>query len=169
MLVPSPTRRSRSAGEEADPSVLSRLDRDLLAQSGVEWLILFEGINDIGGTGTNENSQQKITEELIAGYQQIIDRAHAHDIPVYGATLLPFGGNSYDDPGGFHEGARQTVNSWIRTSRRFDAVIDFDAAVRDPANPRQLLPAFDTGDHLHLNPTGYRALAEAIPTRLFRS
>lgn len=149
------------------PSVLSRLDRDLLAQSGVEWLILFEGVNDIGSAGPNENSQKKIAEDLIAGYQQVVDRAHAHDILVYGATLLPFGGNSYDDSGGFRETARQTVNRWIRTSRRFDAVIDFDAAVRDPATPRRLLPGVDVGDHLHLNPTGYRALAEAVPTRLF--
>ena len=151
------------------PSVLSRLDRDLLAQSRVRWLILFEGVNDIGTAGPNEAAQKKVADELIAGYEQIVNRTQAHDIPVYGATLLPFGGNSYDDPGGFRETARQTVNRWIRTSRRFDAVIDFDAAVRDPANPRQLLPAFDVGDHLHLNPAGYRALAEAVPTRLFRS
>ena len=150
------------------PSVLSRLDRDLLAQSQVEYVILFEGVNDIGTAGADQASQQQVTENLIAGYQQIIDRAHAHDILVYGATLLPFGGSFYDDAGGFREVARQAVNRWIRTSRRFDAVIDFDAAVRDPAATRQLLPAYDVGDHLHLNPAGYRALAEAVPTRLFR-
>jgi lysophospholipase L1-like esterase len=150
------------------PSVLSRIDRDLLAQSGVAWLLLFEGVNDIGTAAPDESSQKKTADDLIAGYQQVIERAHTHDIPVYGATLLPFGGAGYDDPGGFRETARQAVNRWIRTSRRFDAVIDFDAAVRDPAIPRQLLPAFDVGDHLHLNPAGYRALAEAVPTRLFR-
>jgi lysophospholipase L1-like esterase len=150
------------------PSVLARLDRDLLAQSGVAWLLLFEGINDIGTAAPDEGSQKKVAEDLIAGYEQILDRAHAHDLPVFGATLLPFGGSFYDDAGGFRETARQTVNRWIRTSRRFDAVIDFDAAVRDPAAPRQLLPAVDVGDHLHLNPAGYRALAEAVPTRLFR-
>jgi lysophospholipase L1-like esterase len=148
--------------------VLSRLDRDLLAQSGLAWLLLFEGVNDIGTAAPDESSQKKNADDLIAGYSQIIDRSHTHDIPVYGATLLPFGGSNYDDPGGFRETARQVVNRWIRTSRRFDAVIDFDAAVRDPATPRQLLPAFDVGDHLHLNPAGYRALAEAVPARLFR-
>ncbi|MGW4207201.1 SGNH/GDSL hydrolase family protein [Lentzea sp. NPDC004789] len=150
------------------PSVLARLDRDLLAQSGVAWLLLFEGINDIGTAAPDESSQKKVAEDLLAGYEQILDRAHAHDLAVFGATLLPFGGSFYDDPGGFRETARQTVNRWIRTSRRFDAVIDFDAAVRDPAAPRQLLPAVDVGDHLHLNPAGYRVLAEAVPTRLFR-
>ncbi len=159
---------NRVLADGLGPSVLARLDRDLLAQSGVRWLILFEGVNDIGGSPQNEAGQKKIADDLIAAYQQIIDRADAHDVLVYGATLLPFGGNGYDDPGGFHEAARQTVNRWIRTSRRFDAVIDFDAAVRDPAEPRRLLPAVDVGDHLHLNPTGYRVLAEAVPTRLFR-
>ncbi|KOV82844.1 SGNH/GDSL hydrolase family protein [Nocardia sp. NRRL S-836] len=149
------------------PSVLARLDRDLLAQSRVEWLILFEGVNDIGTAAADQAAQQRIADRLIAGYQQVLDRAQAHDVLVYGATLLPFGASFYDDPGGFRETARQAVNRWIRTSRRFDAVLDFDAAVRDPATPRQLLPAFDVGDHLHLNPTGYRALAEAVPTRLF--
>ncbi|MGZ3144730.1 SGNH/GDSL hydrolase family protein [Lentzea chajnantorensis] len=149
------------------PSVLARLDRDLLAQSRVEWLLLFEGINDIGTAAADQASQQRVAERLIAGYQQVLDRAHAHDLAVYGATLLPFGGSFYDDAGGFRETARQAVNRWIRTSRRFDAVVDLDAAVRDPAAPRQLLTAFDVGDHLHLNPAGYRALAEAVPLRLF--
>jgi lysophospholipase L1-like esterase len=160
---------NRVLNDGLGPNVLARLDRDLLAQSGVEWLILFEGVNDIGTAAPTELAQKKIAEDLIAAYQQIIDRAHAHDIRVYGATLLPFGGNTgYDDSGGFRESARQTVNDWIRTSRRFDAVVDFDAAVRDPGAPRRLLPTVDVGDHLHLNPTGYRALAEAVPTRLFR-
>ncbi|HUQ60850.1 SGNH/GDSL hydrolase family protein [Lentzea sp.] len=150
------------------PSVLARLDRDLLAQSGVRRLILFEGVNDIGTADTTAAAQQAVAEDLIAAYQQIIDRAHAHDIDVYGATLLPFGGHGYDDPGGFRESARQTVNRWIRTSRRFDAVLDFDAVVRDPAGPRRLLPVADVGDHLHLTPTGYRMLAQAVPLRLFR-
>ncbi len=149
------------------PSVLSRLDRDLLAQSRVKWLILFEGVNDIGTAAADQAAQQRIAERLVAGYQQVLDRARAHDIVVYGATLLPFGGSGYDDPGGFRETARQAVNRWIRTARRFDAVLDFDAAVRDPATPRQLQPAFDVGDHLHLNPAGYRALAQTVPTRLF--
>ncbi|HEX7301862.1 SGNH/GDSL hydrolase family protein [Lentzea sp.] len=150
------------------PNVLARLDRDLLAQTGVRWLVLFEGVNDIGTAAPTAAAQQTVAEDLVAAYQQVVERAHAHDIEVYGATLLPFGGHGYDDPDGHRESARQTVNRWIRTSRRFDAVLDFDAAVRDPATPRQLLPVADVGDHLHLNPTGYRMLAQAVPLRLFR-
>src|SRR5262249_42627656 len=149
-------------------NALARLDRDVLAQSGVRWLLVFEGVNDIGTAGANQAAQQQVAADLIAAYQQIIARTHAQGIRVYGATITPFGGfASYDDPAGLREGARQTVNQWIRTSHQFDAVVDFDRTARDPANPRQLLPAFDTGDHLHLNPTGYRALGGAVPARLF--
>ncbi|KJK34721.1 SGNH hydrolase [Lentzea aerocolonigenes] len=157
---------NRVMNDGLGPSVLARLDRDLLAQSGVRWLILFEGVNDIGTAATTEAAQKQVADDLICAYQQILERAHAHDIKVYGATLTPFGTSFYDE--GFREESRQTVNRWIRTSKRFDAVIDFDAAVRDPASPRQLLPAADVGDHLHLNPTGYRMLAEAVPLHLFR-
>ncbi|PWK83810.1 lysophospholipase L1-like esterase [Lentzea atacamensis] len=157
---------NRVLNDGLGPSVLARLDRDLLAQSAVRWSILFEGVNDIGTAATTEAAQKQVADDLIAGYQQIVDRAHARDIKVYGATLTPFGASFYDE--GFREETRQTVNRWIRTSRRFDAVVDFDAAVRDPANPRQLVAAADVGDHLHLNPTGYRMLAEAVPLRLFR-
>lgn len=156
---------NRVLNDGLGPNVLARLDRDLIAQSGVRWLILFEGINDIGTAPATEAAQKQVADDLIAAYQQVVERAHAHDIKVYGATLLPFGGSFYDE--GFREETRQTVNRWIR-SRRFDAVIDFDAAVRDPASPRQLLPVADVGDHLHLNPTGYRMLAEAVPVKLFR-
>jgi lysophospholipase L1-like esterase len=143
------------------PNVLARLDRDVLALGGADRLIVFEGVNDIG-TGA-------AGEDLIAAYDQIVTRAHARSFEVYGATITPFGGNTgYDDPEGVREGIRRTVNDWIRRSRRFDAVLDFDAAVRDPAAPRNLLPAYDTGDHLHLNPAGYRAIAAAVPDRLFR-
>ncbi|MGW0136570.1 SGNH/GDSL hydrolase family protein [Streptomyces sp. NPDC003299] len=150
------------------PNALARLDRDVLATSGVTRLIVFEGINDIGTADPTQAAAQQVTRELIGAYRQIVARAHAQGIRVYGATLTPLGGNAYDDPAGAHEAARQAVNRWIRTSGVFDAVIDFDAAVRDPAAPRQLLPAYDTGDHLHLDPAGYRALADAVPLRLFR-
>jgi lysophospholipase L1-like esterase len=160
---------NRVLNDGLGPNALARLDRDVLAQSGVRWLIVFEGVNDIGTAEPTEAAQRQVADDLIAAYDQIIVRAHAQGIRVYGATLLPFGGNaSYDDPSGHREAARQVVNEWIRTSHRFDAVIDFDRAVRDPANPRQLLPAADEGDHLHLNPTGYRMLADAVPARLFR-
>jgi lysophospholipase L1-like esterase len=150
------------------PNVLARLDRDVLATSGVSRLIVFEGVNDIGTADPSAAAAQRTAAELIGAYQQIVTRAHAQGIRVYGATLTPFGGSDYDDPAGSRESARQAVNRWIRGSGRFDAVIDFDAAVRDPRNPRRILPAYDTGDHLHLNPAGYRALAEAVPLALFR-
>ncbi|MEV3973050.1 SGNH/GDSL hydrolase family protein [Streptomyces sp. NPDC050698] len=149
------------------PNAMARLDRDVLAQSGVSWLLVFHGINDIPG-GTSEASAQQVTADLINAYRQIITRAHTQGIRVYGATLTPFGGNGYDDAAGLHESSRQAVNAWIRTSGRFDAVIDFDRVVRDPQNPRRLSPAYDVGDHLHLNPAGYRALADAVPATLFQ-
>ncbi|MFY1671171.1 GDSL-type esterase/lipase family protein [Plantactinospora sp. WMMB334] len=121
----------------------------------------------MGTADATEAAQQAIATDLITAYDQIVTRAHARGIRVYGATLTPFGGNGYDDPAGTREAARQTVNGWIRGSGRFDAVIDFDLAVRDPARPRHLLPVADTGDHLHLNPAGYRLLADAVPARLF--
>ncbi|WP_405694513.1 SGNH/GDSL hydrolase family protein [Streptomyces sp. NBC_01185] len=151
------------------PNGLARLDRDVLAQSGVDRLLVFEGVNDIGTAEATPAAQQQVAADVIAAYEQIITRAHTQGIRVYGATLTPIGGNTaYDDPDGHREQARRTVNTWIRTSGRFDSVIDFDRAVRDPGAPRQLRADLDTGDHLHLNPTGYRVMAEAVPVHLFR-
>lgn len=159
---------NRVLNDGLGPNALARFDRDVIATSGVEWLIVFEGINDIGTAAATPEAQQQIAADLIAAYEQFIVRAHAQGIEVFGATLLPMGGNTgYDDPTGFREGARQTVNQWIRTSHKFDAVIDFDKVIRDPAAPRNILPAYDTGDHLHLNPVGYKAMADAVPARLF--
>ncbi|MFT7835974.1 SGNH/GDSL hydrolase family protein [Saccharothrix sp. BKS2] len=149
------------------PNALARLDRDVLAHSGVAWLFVFEGVNDLGCAQATEAAQKQVADELVDGYDQIVVRAHAQGIRVYGATLLPFGGNDYDDPAGCREAARQSVNDWIRTSGRFDAVVDFDRAVRDPARPARLRASCDSGDHLHLNPAGYRALADAVPPELF--
>ena len=160
---------NRVLNDGLGPNADGRVDRDVLAQSGIAWLIVFEGVNDIGTAAATPAAQQQDTAELITAYQQIITRAHAKGIRVYGATITPFGGNTgYDDPQGIREAARQAVNAWIRTGHRFDAVIDLDRVARDPLNPRQLSPAFDVGDHLHLNPAGYQALASAFPTRLFR-
>jgi lysophospholipase L1-like esterase len=143
------------------PTALARFERDALGQSGVRWVIILNGVNDIGGS-----KSPKVATDLIAAYEQFIDKAHAHDILVYGVPILPFGGSMYDSND--HEAARQIVNKWIRTSGKFDAVIDLDAAVRDPANPTRLLPAYDTGDHLHLNVAGYQKMAEAIDLDLFK-
>ncbi|MDH2412293.1 SGNH/GDSL hydrolase family protein [Streptomyces chitinivorans] len=160
---------NRVLNDGLGPNVLARLDRDVLAQTGVESLIVFEGVNDIGTAAATEAAQKRVAADLIAAYEQIVTRAHAHGIEVHGATLLPFGGNEmYDDPAGHRERARQTVNEWIRTSGRFDSVIDFDRAVRDPADPGRLHPGLHDGDWLHLNPAGYGRLAAAVPGRLFR-
>jgi lysophospholipase L1-like esterase len=151
------------------PNALARLDRDVLARSGVAWLIVFEGVNDIGTAEATPAAQRRVTDDLIAAYQQIVVRAHAQGIRVYGATLLPFGGNTlYDDPAGEREKSRQAVNRWIRAGGHFDAVIDFDRAVRDPAAPNRLRPTLQVGDWLHLNPEGYRILADTVPAGLFR-
>jgi lysophospholipase L1-like esterase len=147
------------------PSALSRFERDVIKQSGIRWLIIFEGINDIGGSRGTE-SAAKVADDLTAAYEQMIDSAHVEGIRIYGATLLPFGGSFYDSPD--HEMARTKVNKWIRTSGRFDAVIDLDAALQDPENPLQLLPEADTGDHLHPNETGHRMIAEAVDLTLFK-
>jgi lysophospholipase L1-like esterase len=160
---------NRVLNDGLGPNALARLDRDVLAQSGVTSLIVFEGVNDIGTADATPDAQRQVADDLIAAYDQIITRAHAQDIRVYGATITPFGGNTgYDDAQGHREAARQRVNQWIRTAHRFDAVLDFDRTAADPADPRRLAPAYDVGDHLHLNPAGYHALANAVPVRLFR-
>jgi len=146
------------------PTALSRFDRDVLSQSGVRWLIVLEGVNDIGGSrGTNS----PVADDLIAAFGKMIEQAHARNIRVYGATITPFGGSFYDHPG--HEAARAKVNDWIRTSGKFDAVVDFDAAVRDRQNPSHLSPAADSGDHLHPNEAGYKMVAEAVNLDLFKN
>jgi lysophospholipase L1-like esterase len=147
------------------PSALSRFDRDVINQANVRWLIILEGINDIGGVH-GVKAADKVAKDLIAAYGQMIDIAHAKGIRVYGATLTPFGGSFYDSPD--HQSAWKTVNEWIRTSGRFDAVIDFDAAMRDPANPLHLLPGADSGDHLHPSEKGHRTMAEAVDLTLFK-
>lgn len=159
---------NRILNDGLGPNAIGRLDRDVLAQSGIKWLLVFEGVNDIGTAAADGASQQQVTSDVIDAYQQIITRAHAMGIKVYGATITPFGGNTgYDDPAGLREASRQAVNTWIRTSGKFDAVVDFDKTVRDPANPRDILPAYDVGDHLHMNPTGYQAMADSVPAWLF--
>jgi lysophospholipase L1-like esterase len=159
---------NRVLNDGLGPNALGRVDRDVLAQSGVKWLLVFEGVNDIGTAEASEAAQKQTVDDLITAFDQIILRAHAQGIRVYGATITPFGGNTpYDDPAGLREASRQVVNEWIKTSHRFDGVVDFDQVARDPAAPRQLAPAFDVGDHLHFNPAGYKALADAVPARLF--
>jgi lysophospholipase L1-like esterase len=159
---------NRVLNDGLGPNGLSRVDRDVLVQPGVTSLVVFEGVNDIGTAPATPEAQRDVADQLIAAYDQIIMRAHAQGIRVYGATITPFGGNAaYDDAAGHREAARQRVNDWIRTSGRFDAVVDLDRAARDKDDPRRLRPDLDVGDHLHFNPEGYRVLAEAFPLRLF--
>jgi lysophospholipase L1-like esterase len=146
------------------PSALNRFKRDVIGQNGIKWLIILEGINDIGGA-RGEQGSAEVAQGLITAYKQMIDSAHVKGILVYGATLLPFGGSFYDSPD--HQNAWQTVNKWIRNSGRVVAVIDLDKALHDPANPSRLLPGCDTGDHLHPNETGHRMIAEAIDLTFF--
>ena len=157
--------------EGLGPNALARFDRDVLAPAGVRWVIVLEGVNDLGGlTRDAEVSPEKhatLVQRILAAYQQIVARAHAHQLRVYGATITPYTGSDYYHPGPLSEADRQTINSWIRTPGHFDAIIDFDAIVRNPAHPDHLLPAYDCGDHLHPSPAGYKAMGESIPLTLF--
>jgi lysophospholipase L1-like esterase len=153
------------------PNALARFDRDVLAQAGVKWLIVFEGVNDLGGlTVQHPVSQQEhdaYIARIISAYQQLIARARAHGIRVIGATITPYIGSGYYHPDAINEADRQAVNNWIRAAGHFDAVIDFDAVLRDPQSSGRMLPAYDGGDHLHPGPAGYKAMGESIPLSLF--
>ena len=145
-------------------SALARFDADVLAQTGVRDVILLEGINDIGfAHGTNPLTAPHTAvsaQQLITGYQKLIAAAHSAGLRIFGATLLPFKGANYWTAQG--ERVREAVNHWILTSGAFDGVINFAAAVADPTNPLRLNPAYDSGDHLHPNDAGYRAMAAAV-------
>jgi lysophospholipase L1-like esterase len=154
------------------PNALARFDRDVLAQPGAHTLIVLEGVNDLGGLARGgdvaESEHHALVARILAAYQQIVMRAHAHGIQVAGATILPYTGSDYYHPTAASEADRVAVNEWIRAAGHFDAVIDFDKVMRDPAHPDRLLPAYDCGDHLHPSPAGYRAMGEAIPLGLFQ-
>jgi lysophospholipase L1-like esterase len=158
---------NRVLADGLGPSALARVDRDLLSQTGVRTLILLEGINDLGvltrDGPVSVEQHHALVAGVIAGYAQIIRLAHAHQIRVLGGTILPDGGTAYYHPDAQNEADRQALNAWIRAAGHFDGVIDFDARMRDPQHPDRLRPAYDSGDHLHPSPSGYRAMAEAIP------
>ena len=152
------------------PSALARFDRDVLVPPGVRWVVIFEGINDLGtAVGARARGEPAATaRDIIACYEQMIVRAHAHGLRVYGATIMPFEGfASYFNPQS--EEDRQAVNRWIRTSGQFDGVIDFDAMARDPQSPRRLSAAVDGGDHLHPSAEGYKVMADGIDLTLFEN
>lgn len=147
-------------------AALARLDRDVFSLTGVKWMIVLEGINDIGLSSLTQDPADRVTaQQLIDAQKQIIERAHIHGIKVMGATLTPFQGASYYSDYG--EQTREAVNKWILTSGAFDATVDFDKVVRNPANPEQILPSFNISDHLHPNDAGYKAMADAIDLSVF--
>jgi lysophospholipase L1-like esterase len=157
---------NRVLNEVAGPSAISRVDRDVLAQSGVRYVIVLESINDIGRLAHVQVPWDAITApQLEWGLKQIADRAHEHGLKIIGATLTPYGGASYYSDAG--EQVREAVNDWIRNSGTFDGVIDFDKITRDPQNPKAFNPLYDSGDHLHPSDAGYKAMGEGIDLTLF--
>lgn len=158
---------NRLLKEVAGPSALDRLDRDVLNAPGAKYVILLEGINDIGRTTMPRKPDDPVTTaQILDGYRQIIQRAHAKGLKIIGATLTPYLGATYSSPEG--EQMRQALNAFILQPGNFDGVIDFDKATRDPQHPGQYLPSFNDGDHLHPNDAGYTAMANAINLSLFR-
>ncbi len=145
-------------------SALARFDRDVLSQSGVKWVMLLEGINDIG-RGATVPAEAVTADDLIGAYKQIIEEAHTHGIQVIGCTLTPNeGASAYREN---LEAVREAVNAFVRTGGAFDAFVDFEAATRDASDPKKFRPEFDPGDHLHPNDAGYQAMADAVDLSIF--
>ena len=150
------------------PNALARLDRDVLAQPGVTHMIVLLGINDIRHTGVDRDLQSPpvTAAQLIMAHKQLIERAHARGVRMIGALLTPFEGSLWTKE---NEVKRQALNDWIRSGKGYDAFVDFDAVVRDPSHPTQLNPKFDSGDHIHPNDAGYRAMGDAIDLTLLKT
>jgi lysophospholipase L1-like esterase len=153
------------------PNAAARFDRDVLAQSHARYVIVFEGINDIG-TLTRDAPVDAATHaafvmRMETAYAQMIQQAHDHGLKIYGATITPFFGSDYYHPDAANEADRQALNAWIRDPSHYDGVIDFDAVMRDPQRPEHLRAEYDGGDHLHPNAAGYKAMGESVPVSLF--
>jgi lysophospholipase L1-like esterase len=162
---------NRLLREGAGQAALARFDRDVLAQTGVRYLIILEGINDVGAIARPRDAEDsltapQLTSALTFALTQLITRAHTHGINVFGATLTPYVGAGYASPAG--EEAREAVNDWMRTSGIFDGVIDFDKVASDPANPKVFSPSVDSGDHLHPGDAGYQVMGSSIDLKLFQ-
>jgi lysophospholipase L1-like esterase len=166
---------NRVLSDGAGISALARFERDVLSQPRVSHVVIFVGINDIGwpGTAIEPNGIVRTAEEIIAGYKQLIERAHLHSIKVIGSPLTPFENALSGGPNqGYFtpekEAKRLAVNNWIRTSGAFDSIIDFERVLADPAHPAAIAAAYDSGDHLHPNDAGYKAMGESIDLKLFQ-
>lgn len=149
------------------PTLMSRYNRDAIQQSGVKYVMVFEGVNDIGSAGTDSGTQTQIGNNLISAFKQIAADCKKAGIAVFAATITPFGGSgqSYSNP--TRESTRQKVNTWISTSGTFDAVVDFSKIIGDSSTPSQLASQYNSGDHLHPNVAGYQAIADAFPVDIF--
>ena len=168
---PNPPAGSPAEGYAAffGESALRRFDRDVAAQPGVEHVVVLLGVNDLGHPGTSAPESEAVTaQQIVDAHRQLIARAHQQGIEAIGGTITPFAGDTFGFSSAGNEAARQQVNHWIRTSGEYDAVVDFDAALRDPQDHQRLHPRYDSGDHLHPNDAGMRAMAQAVPLRLFR-
>jgi lysophospholipase L1-like esterase len=154
------------------PSAVSRFDRDVLSKPSAKYVVTLISVNDIGlPDGFGKPEENVSAQQIIQGFQQLIARAHVRGLKMYGATVTPLGGSFYDTP--LNEQKRDDINAWILATAGkpggFDKVVDFDAAVRDPADPDRVRPAYDSGDHLHPSPAGYAAMAQAFPASLFQT
>ena len=161
----------RVLNDGAGPNALARFERDVLAMPGVRYVLILEGVNDLG-TFTRDAPQTPeahadLVHRLTAAYAEMIRRAHERGLFVIGGTIIPYGGFELYHPTAVNEADRQAVNAWIRAPGHFDAVVDFDALMRDPAHPERMRPEVDNGDHIHPSIAGYRAMAEAVPLALF--
>lgn len=161
---------NRVLADGAGVNALARFDRDVLGQAGVKWLMIMEGINDIGQTtgnrgGNGPPSNPVTADDLIGPMKQMIERAHSHGIKVIGCTLTPYEGAAYYSDKG--EEVRQAFNRWIRTGGAFDAVVDYDKVTQDSANPKTFKATFNNTDHLHPNDTGYKAMADSVEMKIF--
>jgi len=169
---------NRVLDDGAGQSALARFDRDVLSVSGAAYVIVFEGVNDLGLSFGHPQgpfaerfralapAQPANAQAMIAGYRQLIERAHAKGVKIFGATIAPYEGAVYWSPEG--EAQRQAINTWIRTGGDFDGVLDFDAALRDPAQPSRMRAELQAGDHLHGSDAGYEAIARSIDLKRFR-
>jgi lysophospholipase L1-like esterase len=162
---------NRVVDDGIGPNAVARFGRDVLASNGVKYVILLEGVNDLGvltrDKPASADQHRLMVASILAAYRQMIERAHDHGIKMIGATIMPYGTSGYYHPDAANEADRQAINSWIRSPGHFDGVIDFDALMRDPTQPSRLRKDYDSGDGLHPSAAGYRAMGAAIPLSLF--